>query len=416
MWSALDSLEPGQVITFDHRPQVTACRQAGGLTEPLKVAQWNIERGYQLSRIIDILRSLDADVVTLQELDLFCERTEWRNVAEEISKALQCLVVFVVEFWEKDSPLRSHENRCGPQECGSAHRRAVHGNAILSRRHSLQCPTVIRHSWGLDWENDGIRLREPRVGYRSALRCTVGDNERSLFIYSAHLEVFCGALDRVRQFLDVADDAQRQKAECELSGKQFHLFIGGDLNTMAHGIVRFSSKYGTDRMKLLSVGETEGTWFQRKVIRRGRQRWWEQFTNNNFVWRWAYGFTSDEVATLTRAMQELQLYDPFGSYSVITLNNPAYHGFVQGKLDWMLLSNASASELQVINEDYSASDHKGLAAEVRLSSPSLIVKGATEAHVWQRDLWGEAVPYFASRALACAAAVLIARKLFLFCR
>lgn len=37
--------------------------------------QWNIERGYQLEAIIEQLRSTDADVIALQEVDIRCERS-----------------------------------------------------------------------------------------------------------------------------------------------------------------------------------------------------------------------------------------------------------------------------------------------------------------------------------------------------
>lgn len=37
--------------------------------------QWNIERGYQLAGIIDELRRIDADVISLQEVDVGCERS-----------------------------------------------------------------------------------------------------------------------------------------------------------------------------------------------------------------------------------------------------------------------------------------------------------------------------------------------------
>ena len=37
--------------------------------------QWNIERGYQLAGIIEELRSIDADIISLQEVDVGCERS-----------------------------------------------------------------------------------------------------------------------------------------------------------------------------------------------------------------------------------------------------------------------------------------------------------------------------------------------------
>jgi hypothetical protein len=37
--------------------------------------QWNIERGYQLAGIIEELRSIDAGIISLQEVDVGCERS-----------------------------------------------------------------------------------------------------------------------------------------------------------------------------------------------------------------------------------------------------------------------------------------------------------------------------------------------------
>lgn len=37
--------------------------------------QWNIERGYQLAGIIEELRRIDADILSLQEVDVGCDRS-----------------------------------------------------------------------------------------------------------------------------------------------------------------------------------------------------------------------------------------------------------------------------------------------------------------------------------------------------
>ncbi len=37
--------------------------------------QWNIERGYQLPGIIEELKHIDADIISLQEVDVGCERS-----------------------------------------------------------------------------------------------------------------------------------------------------------------------------------------------------------------------------------------------------------------------------------------------------------------------------------------------------
>lgn len=37
--------------------------------------QWNIERGYKLEEIVKELKTIDADVIALQEVDIGCERS-----------------------------------------------------------------------------------------------------------------------------------------------------------------------------------------------------------------------------------------------------------------------------------------------------------------------------------------------------
>lgn len=41
----------------------------------IRTSQWNIERGYKLAAVIDELRTCDADVIALQEVDIGCERS-----------------------------------------------------------------------------------------------------------------------------------------------------------------------------------------------------------------------------------------------------------------------------------------------------------------------------------------------------
>jgi len=68
----------GEVIHLDFRP-------SGGSTHEnhkqqcLKLLQWNIERGYKLDLIIQQLKQVDADVLSLQEVDVGCERSGYKD-------------------------------------------------------------------------------------------------------------------------------------------------------------------------------------------------------------------------------------------------------------------------------------------------------------------------------------------------
>ena len=46
----------------------------------------------------------------------------------------------------------------------------------------------------------------------------------------------------------------------------YHQAILGDLNTMAHGIARFSSKFCTDKMRFWSLGQSEASFWHHKVF------------------------------------------------------------------------------------------------------------------------------------------------------
>lgn len=55
---------PGDVILHDFRD--SSLSQAHDTKQPLKLLQWNIERGYKLKEIIQELKTLDADVIAIQ--------------------------------------------------------------------------------------------------------------------------------------------------------------------------------------------------------------------------------------------------------------------------------------------------------------------------------------------------------------
>lgn len=46
----------------------------------------------------------------------------------------------------------------------------------------------------------------------------------------------------------------------------YHQTILGDLNTMAHGIARFSPKFCTDKMRFWSLGQSEASFWHHKVF------------------------------------------------------------------------------------------------------------------------------------------------------
>ncbi|EPY38512.1 hypothetical protein AGDE_05417 [Angomonas deanei] len=373
----VESLKDGGIVQYDFRTEENKTKK---LPSDFSLVQWNIERGIKLEEILDTLCILmkSADILIVQEIDLFCRRSAYKNVLFEIAKATQTHAVFFCEFEELDSDLRKEEHAVGPlsapADSSDVQRppRHFHGNAIFSKCVPLRAPTVIFHRvQPVNWNVGGSVYREPRRGRRGALRVTVFSCDRSdsrtppLVLYNCHLEVFCGGLDRVRQLGDCILDAHELTMDYTRTwkGKSAALLrpayiIAGDLNTMAHGIVRFSNRYGTDRLKLLSMGESEACWLQRKFLNAGMlynvkgccplsyrfpfyvlSNVYELLLNNSLVWTLLYGFSFQAIWKLKAAVTELCFYDTGDKYQSVTLNNAQYNGLVQGKLDWVLLSN-----------------------------------------------------------------------------
>ncbi|GAB4817239.1 hypothetical protein N2152v2_004285 [Parachlorella kessleri] len=128
---------PGTVYAKDFR-------QPGaqdGTNKPLKLLQWNIERGYQLPGIIEELKHIDADIISLQEVDVGCERSGSVDTGVAIAEALQLNYLFLCEFEELHSPLRDAKSQGG----------GVHGNAILTKFDVLE-HGIVEHrlvAWAL---------------------------------------------------------------------------------------------------------------------------------------------------------------------------------------------------------------------------------------------------------------------------
>jgi endonuclease/exonuclease/phosphatase family metal-dependent hydrolase len=85
----------------------------------IRVISWNINRGLQLSGIIEFLSKASADLILLQEADVNARRTQHRNIAREIAQALRMNYVFGREFQEL-----TQGNHSSP---------AYHGQATLSK-------------------------------------------------------------------------------------------------------------------------------------------------------------------------------------------------------------------------------------------------------------------------------------------
>lgn len=320
---------PGETVTYDYRiGRVVNSRL------PIKCIQWNIERGYKLDLVIDELLRQDGDILCLQELDIECERSGGRNCALEIAKALKMKCVFVTEFVEHKSIKRNKKLQGG----------GVHGNAILSK-YNFDAWSKPHSHQPYDWDKRGIDIGEPRNGFRSMLTAYVyppSMGEQKVLVYSLHLEVFCGMVDRLRQFNDVLQDAKRRIKETP------YQIIFGDLNTLGHGIARFHTRYCRDVMRFRSLGFSESGWWMHHVFNLN-----EPANHNEKLHKFKLG-----------DMINGHFFDPFDVEADTTLR--AISGLYSGKLDWTLLRGWLVKSKGMSNMNYKISDHRLLYVNISI--------------------------------------------------
>jgi endonuclease/exonuclease/phosphatase family metal-dependent hydrolase len=198
-----------QIISANFAPS----RWATWPASSLRIVDWNIDRGLQLSAIIDFLASTQADILILQEVDLNARRTHQLNIAEEIARKLQMNYVFGREFQELVQ--------------GSKTSPAYHGQAILARW-PIANPRLIRfsrqsHFWQPHWFVPKIEPFQERLGGRIALIAEINVAGSKIVIYNLHLESRGNDELRLAQVQEVLADVARQNPECSV-------IVAGDFN------------------------------------------------------------------------------------------------------------------------------------------------------------------------------------------
>jgi endonuclease/exonuclease/phosphatase family metal-dependent hydrolase len=171
----------------------------------LRVVTWNIERGVRFQGILSTLTRLNADVILLQEVDRFADRSGNRDVASDLAQALGMHWATAGEFQEIGE--------------GAKGRAATSNQAILSRFPILN-PRMIVFSRQARWK---WRLNpiQPRRGGRVAIQAETA----GVRFYNLHLE--SGDSDPVRQ--EQLEEVLRSHG----STSSTVTLIAGDLNTGA---------------------------------------------------------------------------------------------------------------------------------------------------------------------------------------
>ena len=170
----------------------------------LNVVSWNIERGTRFGGVLETLQKLDADVLLLQEVDRYCDRSGGRDVAAELAAALGMNWVAAGEFQEIGE--------------GTKGRAGLHGQAILSRYPITDAGVLVFAKQArLRWRLNPV---QPRRGGRMALRARTG----GMLVYTAHLESGGNNTLRRQQLDEIVRDQQREARPDE------RVVIAGDLN------------------------------------------------------------------------------------------------------------------------------------------------------------------------------------------
>src|SRR5262245_8007451 len=197
--------EPARVRQVDAPPAA----------DHFNVITWNIERGSAYDSILRVLRSLNADVLLLQEVDRGCRRTGYRDVARDLAHALDMNWISAGEF----------------QEIGEARgdTPAITGQAILSK-YPISHAEVLRFNAQDRWRWS-INPVQPRRGGRMALKASTG----GLLVYNTHIESGGNESLQRKQIAEILADQARE-------GSNAPVLLGGDFN---NGPLLRSSMFGS---------------------------------------------------------------------------------------------------------------------------------------------------------------------------
>jgi len=173
------------------------------LPDHLRVVTWNIERAVQFTAIAATLLRLDADVILLQEVDRFADRSGKRDVARDLATHLGMHWTTLGEFQEIGQ--------------GGQGRSAISNQAILSRFPITNAKAIVfarQVQWR--WKLNPV---QPRRGGRVALRADTA----GVTFYDLHLESTGSDPVRQDQLEEVLHDDASRSSRVRI--------VAGDFNT-----------------------------------------------------------------------------------------------------------------------------------------------------------------------------------------
>lgn len=222
---------------------------------------WNLERGIELDRIIQVLKEHPvmsrSDLLLLTELDYGMARSANRYVAREIAEALGLYYAFAPCY------LALSKGAGAEAEVKGENTLSLHGNAMMSRY-----PLLRVHSLALPNGKDKMRGREKRLGTQRAI---IADVDHPLGMFRAvtlHIDAHSTQSHRHLQMKILLDHLDSIKSPLPV-------LIGGDWNTTTHNARRaLYSILGYFRRVLMGVRNVivnhyphPDVWFERHLFR-----------------------------------------------------------------------------------------------------------------------------------------------------
>lgn len=182
----------------------------------IRVVDWNIDRGTRLESVLHVLKSLEPDLIFLQEVDLNTRRTKHQDIARSLAASLKMNYVWGLEFVELSQ--------------GTKNSPAFQGQATLSRW-NLRNPRLIRFAhqsdfWHPHWYLKPADFFQERRGGRIALCTEVQAGSKILYTYNLHLESKGPESLRLSQLEATVSDAGQNASGCRC-------LLAGDLNLNA---------------------------------------------------------------------------------------------------------------------------------------------------------------------------------------
>lgn len=188
---------------------------------PVKVCAWNIQQMHFPNETLQLLRTIDADILLLSELDMGLNRTAQIASVRFLAKHLGMRYVFVTEFFETKATKSPLSDAFGRFENDLGY----HGNAILLRSEILDT-----HHYFLgeeaDWFNNP-RTGISRIGQRVALAVKTTISSQNCVFAVVHLESDCGPAGRVRQVRSLLN-------QLDQFADGLPILLGGDFNAGAN--------------------------------------------------------------------------------------------------------------------------------------------------------------------------------------